>query len=441
MARLEKYFSKKLLQEKKIAVPEGGIVSDSNAAVNIFQQLNRPVRIQPLFKWQTEPVEAVIVESVSGVVDTTRQFLELVKNQERVQSVLVEEKLDSKHDLYIALTVDEIQKAPLISLSSEPFLTPSLRSLSKSEGLTHLTIDLTRGIKDFQIRNLIRNLNIDHEVRTKLGLTILRFYQLCKTWDIIQGTISPLVITTPGHLVAAHCELIVDDYAISRNPELDLEAPGKPYYMLSRPQTEYEKLYTDLCSITDEDTDYFLWENVLPIMEGDHPIILFLFGEDELLPFINDALLKENLVISKLCRVRGQISASRLFQIFNQLIKTPNLEGFLVTGSGFSQINQTWLAHGLMKSFRASNLNFPGIIRFDTLHDERALEIIRDNSWDLPATIECFNKDDSLYACIKRLRLIIKEKKIRKLTVYPLGYREKLIKPYTFETKTGATSD
>jgi len=429
---------KKLLQEHKIPVPQGGLANTADDAAKIFKRLNRSGLVRPLSSEIGRFPQPVPVTTAAETVEAVQKAFEMQELEGKVEVVSIEEDLTREREFVLGFSIDQAFTQPLMYFSTDRSLVAKWGWSKERDGISLMAVDVQRGVRDFQSRNLVRRCKIDPDLANKLTPVMQRFYQLCRRNDIIRGEISPLVYTSDGRLVAVSCELIIDDDALFRNMSLKDELHHDQIFSPTRAAVDLEKMIYVLQDLTPEWGELVPWVQTRDIPEGLFPVILLAQDDVLVARFLKEALARESISVSHLCLLKGNVSASKVLRVFQLFLSTGIAKGFFISGLGFSTLDQSVLARGLMKAFRSNNISIPGVVRFDSFNEQIAIETIRDNCWDLPAVIEPYGKDNSIIFCIKRLRVILEENKIRKITVDALGNRETPEKPYRIDTLTGS---
>src|SRR5690606_11458037 len=81
-----------------------------------------------------------------------------------------------------------------------------------------------------------------------------KFYTAARTYDARSAEINPLALTTSGELVALDARFTIDDYAVSRHPDLGIEIARE----FDRPPTELEKIAWEVEKNDYRGTFYFI---------------------------------------------------------------------------------------------------------------------------------------------------------------------------------------
>ena len=104
--------------------------------------------------------------------------------------------------------------------------------------MAKVTVDLTTGLLSFQARDLARAAGLDRRHLNKVADALVKLYQTARQCEARSAEINPLVITEDGRVVAADCRITVDDYAVFRHPDLDIEIARE----LDRPPTQLDRI-------------------------------------------------------------------------------------------------------------------------------------------------------------------------------------------------------
>lgn len=435
MVQINEKMVKKILIESKIQIPQDQIIDTPDDAIKFIKKIKRPC----IIKAQSiafERLKSIPVRNATEAVDVVRSLQE---SQPEPKSIIIyiQEDFPRIREFVLGFSIDALHAIPIIYFSSDKDLLSKHGWQKERDGITFLEVDILRGVRDYQARSLCLRVNIEPDLANRIATVVQRFYQICRRYDIIRGEISPLALTDDRQLVALNSELHIDKAALFRYQAIKEEVYLDSPFSTRRSTNQSENIILQYNNKTQD------WGELLPWIENqedsDHllPIFLLAINDESAARFIKETLKKEGVIVNHLCLMKGDISASMVFRIFQHFINSKSLRGFLVSGLGFSPIDQATIARGLLKAFRKNNLSIPGIIKFDAMNEENAIETVRDNCWDLPAIVEPYGHDNSINFCIKRLRLLIDEMKVKKITVDPLGNRESVAKPYIIDTNTG----
>ncbi|MDI6823658.1 MAG: succinate--CoA ligase subunit beta [Bacillota bacterium] len=229
--RLFEFEGKEILKRFGIAVPPGRVARSPEQAEEIAVEFGCPVAIKAQvlsgrrgkaggIRFAENPVEA------KAVADA---LLGSTVGGDRVEAVLVEERLDIARELYCGITVDPSQGLPLLMFCPQGGVDIEELAVQKPELVARRTVPLSLGLEPFMVREAARSVRVCSQLLPALGEVGARLYRVFTSCDAIVAEINPLVVTAAGKVVAADCKLDIDDDALHRHPEFSLEGriPGE----------------------------------------------------------------------------------------------------------------------------------------------------------------------------------------------------------------------
>lgn len=433
MARLFEFQGKKLLEGAGIRIPEGEVATTPEEAFRIAKRIGKPVvlKIQVWVTGRASMDGIQFAENPEEAKEKASRLLGMRIKTFRVDSLLVEEKLAIKDEYFVGIFVNDAQKAPLLIFSSEGGT--GIEEIAKTypEKIGQIPIDVVRGLRDYEARNLLLKTGISGKLLLPLSETLVSLYRTVRKYDARSAEINPLVLTEDDRVYAADCHLVVDDYAVFRHPELGIEVARE----FDRPPTPLEKIAYRVEEKDYRGTFYFLQ------MTEDIP------GEDKYLGFNGaggggsmmsmDAVLSKGFKLANYCDTSGNPAASKVYRAAKIILSQPNIKGYFASGSGVASQEQYHSARGLVKAFYEEDLDIPGVIRLGGNFEEEAIEILATYLQDIPAKVEGYGRDDSPEFCAERMEALIKENDFVSHEVIPICDPFGLEGAYGFETFTG----
>jgi succinyl-CoA synthetase beta subunit len=348
-----------------------------------------------------------------------------------VEKVLVEEVLAIQSEYFVGLVIDDAQKAPVLIFSSAGGTGIEEIARAHPDSVSQITVDVVRGLKDYQARNLVQKAGISGKLLISLPSVLVTLYNVAKKYDARSAEINPLVLTEDNRLYAADCHLAVDDYAVFRHPELGIDVARE----FDRPPMPLEKIAYHVEEKDYRGTFYFLQ------MAEDIP------EEEKFIGFNGaggggsmmsmDAVLNKGFKLANYCDTSGNPSASKVYRAAKIILSQPNIKGYFASGSGVASQEQYHSARGLVKAFQEENLDIPGVIRLGGNFEEEAIEILATYLKDVPAKVEGYGRDDSPESCAERMEELIKENDSAPHEVAPMCDPVVPAEAYAFETFTG----
>ncbi len=433
MARLFEFQSKKLLEKEGIRVPEGEVASSPEEALRIARRIGKPVVLK-VQVWVTGRAGMDGIQFAETPEEAKRKASRMLGMKIKtfvVDKLLVEEKLAIKSEYFAGLLVNDAQKAPLLIFSAAGGTGIEEIARIHPEKIAQIPVDVVRGLRDYEARNLLQRTGISGKLLIQLSETLVRLYRTARKYDARSVEINPLVLTEDGLVYAADCHLVIDDYAVFRHPELGIEVARE----FDRPPTFLEKIAYHVEEKDHRGTFYFLQ------MAEDIP------KEEKYIGFNGaggggsmmsmDAVLNRGFKLANYCDTSGNPAAGKVYRAAKIILSQPNIKGYFASGSGVASQEQYHSARGLVKAFYEENLDIPGVIRLGGNFEEKAIEILAAYLKDIPARVEGYGRDDSPEHCAERMEMLIEENDFACHEVRPI--RDPIIPEgaYAFETFTG----
>lgn len=433
MARLYEYQSKKLLENEGIGIPEGEVAVSADDAFRIAAKLGRPVvlKIQVWVTGRAGLGGVQFADTPDEARNKAQNMLGMKVKNFVVEKVLVEEKLSIKNEYFVGLVIDDAQKAPVLIFSSVGGTGIEEIARSHPESVSQIPVDVVRGLKYYQTRNLVQKTGVSGKLLISLSSVLVKLYNVAHKWDARSAEINPLVLTEDNRLCAADCHLAVDDYAVFRHPELGIDVARE----FDRPPTSLEKIAYRVEEKDHRGTFYFL--QMAEDISEEEKFIGFNGAGGGGSMMSMDAVLNRGFKLANYCDTSGNPSASKVYRAAKIILSQPNIKGYFASGSGVASQEQYHSARGLVKAFHEESLDIPAVIRLGGNFEEEAIAILRDYLKDIPAKVEGYGRDDSPEFCASRMEELINANEKASHEVRRIIDTKVPEKSYAFETVTG----
>ena len=229
---LLEYEAKHLFRQYGISTPKGLSFKDMEGISSALTNLDFPLMV----KAQT----TVGGRGKAGGIRTALYKQEALEAAERILSmriggmkvhgVLLEEMVEASREIYLAITIDQRTRCPLLLAGSAggmdvenmPAHTIRRWSLDPLEALPPEVLDQAS-------RFLLRGETGTQEVRS----TIQAMWRLFRGMDCELVEINPLMITDSGKAIAADAKVAIDDESLFRHPKF-MERAGRDLTELER---------------------------------------------------------------------------------------------------------------------------------------------------------------------------------------------------------------
>lgn len=140
-----------------------------------------------------------------------------------VQSVLIEEKVALKQELYLGLTIDNRRGVSVLMFCPSGGMDIEEVAASHPELVYKLELPAGARLPEYEARGLLRRAGFQGKTLVQLAGVAARLYQCFVDYDLVVAEINPLGILADGRVVAADCKMEVDDNSLFRHPELGSE--------------------------------------------------------------------------------------------------------------------------------------------------------------------------------------------------------------------------
>lgn len=219
--KLFEHEAKTIFSKYKIPTPHGELVTSPARALEIAAKINAPVTVKAQvlvagrgkaggIHFSTSPREAELA---------AKKLLSTEIKGFKVRSVLVEEKVPIKKELYFGITVDRSNRCYIAIASSEGGIEIEEVAEATPEKIVKVLIDPLQGFHLHHARRIAKRLGYSGSRMQNLATIFLKLYNVAIDCDAELAETNPLVETPDGKFVAADARLIIDDNALYRHPE------------------------------------------------------------------------------------------------------------------------------------------------------------------------------------------------------------------------------
>lgn len=227
--KLLEYEGKKIFSKYGISIPKGYVISNSSEV----KPINEPVIVKAQLLLGGRGKRDLIKQArtVLELRQISKKLLGKIVNNLKVQKILIEERLDIAKEFYVGVFLERDQQVPLIIVSSCGGV--DIESVEKKE-IFSVAIDPLIGLQSFMIRNLVRKLNLENDLKKEMIELIFNLYKIFVECDAELVEINPLVITERKRLIAADSKIIIDDSALYRQPQFQKLGKGRDLTMFEQ---------------------------------------------------------------------------------------------------------------------------------------------------------------------------------------------------------------
>src|SRR2546421_7888751 len=313
-------------------------------------------------------------------------MLEMKVGQFPVEAVLVEEKIAIDREFFLSFAIDDATRAPTIIFAPGGGSGIEERAASTRR----IACDVTRGPEESIVAEATASCGLSSTHATQLADSIRKLFAAARKVEARSLEVNPLVLTKSGEFVAADCRITIDDYAVARHPELDIEIARE----FDHPPTALERVAYAVEQNDHRGTFYFA-QLATAAPKGSKGLAGFHGAGGGGSMMSMDAVVNAGFTIADFTDTSGNPSASKVYRAARIILAQPDLVGYFGSGSGVASQEQYWSAYGLAKAFWELDLNIPAVIRLGGNTEDRAVEILQRMAKLLRAPIEGYRKMDA----------------------------------------------
>jgi succinyl-CoA synthetase beta subunit len=388
MARLHEYQGKAILAANGFKIPRGRTASTPDEAVAAAKQLDGEVVIK-IQAWTTGRA------SIGGVAfakepDEIRahaaRMLSIKLGQFPVEAVLVEEKIAIEREFFLSFAIDDAARAPVIIFAQGGGTGIEERTSSTRR----ISCDVKTGPADSGLNEAVASCGLPKNQAKQLADWIRKLFAAARRAEARSLEINPLALTKGGEFVAADCRITIDDYAVSRHPELGIEIARE----FDHPPTALERLAYAVEQNDHRGTFYFA-QLATAAAKDSKGLVGFHGAGGGGSMMSMDAIVNAGFTIANFTDTSGNPSASKVYRAARIILAQPDLVGYFGSGSGVASQEQYWSAYGLAKAFWELDVDIPAVIRLGGNTEDRAVDILQRMSKLLRAPVEGCRKTDA----------------------------------------------
>src|SRR5438132_10825388 len=388
MARLHEYQGKSILPANGFKIPRGRAASHADEAVAAAKELGGEVVVK-IQAWTTgrAGIGGVTFAKKPGEVRAhATRMLAMKLGQFPVEAVLVEEKIDIDREFFLSFAIDDAARAPVIIFAAGGGTGIEERAASTRR----IPCNVDSGPLDSAVSEAVDACGLSSTHATQLAESIRKLFAAARSVEARSLEINPLVLSKSGEFVAADCRITIDDYAVARHPELNIEIARE----FDHPPTELERVAYAVEQNDHRGTFYFA--QLATAAAKDSKGLAGFHGAGGGGSMMSmDAIVNAGFTIANFTDTSGNPSASKVYRASRIILAQPELVGYFASGSGVASQEQYWSAYGLAKAFWELDLDIPAVIRLGGNTEDRAVDILQRMSKLLRAPVEGYRKSDT----------------------------------------------
>jgi len=369
MARVLENVGKDLLKENGVPTPEFMVAATAAEARSAAQKIGCPVVIKALVTAGKRGKAGAVkfARNPNEAAKTAEEILAMTVYNFPVERVLVERKLDISQELYVSITYDPVQMAPIIITSTAGGMDIEEIAAARPEKILKYHVNMLTGFNLYEAKEIWSDLGLKGSVLQKATTLLWRLYQLFVKYDCTVIEINPLALTADAELIAAAILMGVDDDALYRQSyfsekvEAGSDRAWRPLTVLEKKMIEVDK--TEAYRGTARYTE----------MEGGNIGFFCGGGGGSLLSY--DALLRFGGKPANYTEFGGNPPEAKVKGLVKGVLSKPGVKGFYMNLNITNNTQTDIVARGIIGAFQDLNIDpgkFPAVLRLAGVHDAEA---------------------------------------------------------------------
>jgi succinyl-CoA synthetase beta subunit len=221
--KIHEYQAKEIFRAAGIPVPPGRVATTVAEAVQIADEIARPVMIKAQVHVGGRGKAGGIkyAENLEAAKIWAQRILGMDIKGLVVRKVLVTEATDIATETYLGIILDRATKKPVIMISGAGGIDIEEVAAKTPEKIHKLMADPELGLLPYQARALAFTVFRDISLVRQVADIIMKLYEVFWKVDASLVEINPLVTTPINQVIAIDAKINIDDNGLFRHPEIE----------------------------------------------------------------------------------------------------------------------------------------------------------------------------------------------------------------------------
>jgi len=218
--KLFEYEAKDLLRRNGISIPVGYVARNSEEAEAIAQEIGKPVvlKSQVLVSGRGKAGGIRVANDATEAGSIASDLIGNTIKGRRVDSLLVEEKLELAEQFYASVTIDRHARTHVVLASTSGGVDIEEIAQTNPDTILRYWVDPDVGFSTADAVGMLSPFSMNDNVRRNFASVLSILYKVAVEHDAELVEINPLVRTPSDELIAVDARLVADDNALFRNP-------------------------------------------------------------------------------------------------------------------------------------------------------------------------------------------------------------------------------
>jgi succinyl-CoA synthetase beta subunit len=216
--KLYEFEGKQIFSQAGIPTPRGTAVRTAQAAVEAAWEIGYPVVVksQVLRGGRGKAGGIKFAANEQELVQAVAELQSMELSGERVEIILIEEKLDIAREFYMGITLDPRESLPLLMVSAQGGMDIEQVARDYPHQLFKMHLDPLAQPRMSQMLDLLLKTGLQGKQLVQAAKILHNLVRCYFAYNAITAEINPLVIDASGNVLAADSKVEIDDSALFR---------------------------------------------------------------------------------------------------------------------------------------------------------------------------------------------------------------------------------
>jgi len=219
--KIHEYQAAEFFSKGDIAIPKGAMATDVKKALSIAKELGYPVvlKAQVLIGGRGKAGGIKVVKDETELQKEFKKLLKLTIKGYPVQRVYIVEAIDIKKEIYLAVTVDNIQGDIVVIASADGGVEIEETAKTNPNAILKLYLNGEKEVDAPKAKAFVESIFNDRHHQAQAMTILKNLISVFIENDCSLAEINPLVIDQDENLIAADAKVVFDDNALFRHEE------------------------------------------------------------------------------------------------------------------------------------------------------------------------------------------------------------------------------
>lgn len=220
--RLYEYQAKRIFADHGMKVPKGKTASSPLKVYEIVKEFGAPaiIKAQVLVGGRGLAGGIKFAQNAEQAQEIANQLIGGNIKNEDIHTVLVEENVSIKRELFAGALIDYQTKSPVLIASKEGGVDIESIAIEHPQDIIKEKIDSNIGLTDFITRRIAKKVGLKGRSILTFGNILKSIYNILRKYDATLVEVNPLALTTEGEFIALDAKITLDDNAQYKHREL-----------------------------------------------------------------------------------------------------------------------------------------------------------------------------------------------------------------------------